>query len=471
MQVLAATQTQKTNCPICLTELPIAPRMAKCGHIFCYPCLLRYLGSEDGRATKGKWKSCPICWDSVYPSEVKPLKWYDGQVSELPREGGDILLRLVMRRQGSTLALPRDGADNPLKQDELPWHFAAEVFDYARMMRGTEEYMLGEYKREVEELQTMAYEDELLFGEDGHWTEKAVRKIQEEVLRDGELPPVERPPAELDSRTPRSGTPSSSRGKSLSTNRDRDHSETPFYFYQARNASHFYLSPLDIRILKASFGSYAIFPSTLLAQIERISHGHVVDDELRKRVRYLAHLPAGCEVAFLECDWSEIVRPDVLEPFVGEIVRRRKRRADKDKREERERVRAEKDDSKIWATARRQASPPAETDFMALPTPSPSSPAEPSMMGSLPSNASLPSTPPASQGTGQRTVWGTRAVASTAADQPLLVEEEMNERDSGWLDGWEEDLLDAQVSATVPTPGKKSKKKVVLMQTGGRRGA
>src|SRR3984893_5231756 len=33
LQVLASAQTQAASCPICLS-MPVAPRMAKCGHIF-----------------------------------------------------------------------------------------------------------------------------------------------------------------------------------------------------------------------------------------------------------------------------------------------------------------------------------------------------------------------------------------------------------------------------------------------------
>jgi hypothetical protein len=60
---------------------------------------------------KARWKKCPICWDSVYMSETRPVRWYIGQEGTPPREGEDVVLRLVMRQPGSTLALPRDGAD------------------------------------------------------------------------------------------------------------------------------------------------------------------------------------------------------------------------------------------------------------------------------------------------------------------------------------------------------------------------
>ncbi|SPO37445.1 uncharacterized protein PSFLO_02919 [Pseudozyma flocculosa] len=72
-------------CPICLSP-PTAPRMTKCGHVFCYPCILHYLTLADGNAAGGstggnapshKWRRCPICWDAVYARDLKAVKWWD----------------------------------------------------------------------------------------------------------------------------------------------------------------------------------------------------------------------------------------------------------------------------------------------------------------------------------------------------------------------------------------------------------
>lgn len=60
LQVLVSAQTQAASCPICLSS-PVAPRMARCGHIFCLPCLIRYMHSTDdanknsGTGKKARW--------------------------------------------------------------------------------------------------------------------------------------------------------------------------------------------------------------------------------------------------------------------------------------------------------------------------------------------------------------------------------------------------------------------------------
>ncbi|PQE09732.1 ring finger domain protein [Rutstroemia sp. NJR-2017a BBW] len=556
LQILASAESQDASCPICLSR-PVAPRMAKCGHIFCLPCLIRYMHSTDDTnplpEKKARWKKCPICWDTVFISETRPVRWYTGQEGPTPREGDDVVLRLVMRRPGSTLALPRDGADVLEKSEDIPWYFAAEVTDYARIMKGSEDYMMEQFDLEIEELKRQENEDELLFGEEPEWTRKAVNAVKdakERVKGIGQPPaaptqpsekkpkrqPIEFnsanedvpemyfvqhasksgidvsvsspsvldsnaavPPAEIPTGTVESTAsvpplPSSSPSKSRpkhSRHGDAHSPDAPYFFYQA--LLHYYLAPLDIRILKSAFGNFASFPSTLLPRVERVST-HVMDEELRKRTKYLAHLPFGCEVGFLECNWTDVVQPEILDQFKEEIERRRKRNRDKDIREEKDRQRAEKaEDDARWASARRKEpgfGPDSYSDADFHPFSSETASMDPlnasppwasrqgSSFGALASPSTSPSAP--------RTVWGTALVAPAS---PGLDPQPEHTGDDGWLQSWEQELqaenaLIAQVQAAslngegssnaAPQSqgGKKKKaKKITLMSTTARRAA
>jgi hypothetical protein len=228
-----------------------------------------------------------------------------------------------------------------------------------------------------------------------------------------------------------------------------------------------------------------------------------VDDDLRKRAKYLAHMPYGCEVSFLECDWTDLINSSVLEMYKGDILRRRRRNHDKEAREERDRIRAEKEDDEKRMSSIRRRRPSlieksfSESDFQPL--------ASREMLGSSPGESALASTPPwgnqrqhssfatlATPGTSpdtHRTVWGTTAVAP--ASPPLTAAPEPAQPvDDGWLQGWEKDLLDesdalAMVDASIQAEsstksgstggqggGKKGKKKkITLMSTNARRAA
>lgn len=527
--------------------------------------------SEDEGKTaperRARSKKCPLCWDSIYISETRPVRWYMGQEGLPPREGGDVVLRLVMRSAGSTLAMPRDGADALGKEADIPWYHAAEVMDYARIMRGGEDYMLEQFDAEVHRLQQQEKEDELMFGEDNiEWMRKAIRSIQEskeKVKGVGNPPeqpakPTEAKPKkapivfhEIDEETPdmyslqnavksgqslpsqthapapesnagdqtANGGDSNARKLSMSSHssrtshglgstlaeirnrqqHDTQHTPSEYFFYQA--LLHYYLSPLDIRILKAAFGNFATFPSTILPRVERVSTGHVVDDDLRKRTKYLAHLPYGCEVSFLECDWTDTVAPEILEKFKPEIERRRRKNQDKETKEEKARLRAEKAEYAEFTAARRKRNSISERfsadDFQPLasgsvPVPEASGHADAESASTSPpwpprrggqgfSSLASPSTSPSTS----RTVWGTTAIAPTS---PMMAPINHDVQDDGWLQGWEKDLLheeDALVAeaqamslevSEAPKKqaggGKKKKaKKITLMSTNARRGA
>jgi hypothetical protein len=517
--------------------------MAKCGHIFCLPCLIRYMHSSDDSnhvpEKKARWKKCPICWDTVYISDTRPVRWYTGQEGPPPRDGDDVVLRLVMRQPGSTLALPRDGADVLSKADDIPWHFAAEATDFARVMKGSEDYMLEQFDAEIEALQLQEQEDELMFGEETEWTKKAVKAVydaKEKVKGIGNPPDSHKQPTEKKPKRPpiqfndpddapdmyhfqhalKSGqslsngisTPLSSDVTNISMPSDTvtigtvalpilasqqvpRYEDSPYYFYQA--LLHYYLAPLDIRILKAAFGSFAAFPSTLLPRVEHVSTGHIVDDDLRKRAKYLAHLPYGCEVGFLECDWTDVVGPEVLEKFKSETDRRQKRNKEKETREEKDRVRAEREeDDKRWAAARRRRPSVHEDNFSgedfqplapsSQETTGVSPPWGARQGGSAFATLASPSTSPSHP----RTVWGTTLI--TAASPELAAQKQHNlEHEDGWLQDWEKELLaeneliaqvqaasiNGESSTSVPhNSGKKKKaKKITLMSTTARRAA
>ncbi|KAI5927217.1 hypothetical protein F4810DRAFT_350795 [Camillea tinctor] len=477
LQILASAESQSTSCPICLCE-PVAPRMARCGHIFCLPCLLRFMNSTDDDEPNSRrevrWKKCPICEDSFRLADVRPVSFYYGQESPLPRPGQDVILRLMVRDAGSTLALPNEGGTDIVNLGEdIPWHFAANVMDYARIMKGTTDYVIQEYDREIEDLRRRAQEDEVQFGaEEGDWSQRAIRAINTAKEKakapenKGETPQQPPPPTSL------------LKGKHPAGQK--------FYFYAA--PPHLYLSPLDIRILKTKYGDFSNFPSTLLPRVEHISAGHVVDDALRKRAKYLGHLPHGCVINFLECDWTDIIPSEILETFANDLERRRKSHRDKAAQEERERLQAERlEAAAIGRSARRHfeqinedkfEAPPIMNaeDFQPLGSVAGTTPPNPRTgFGQLAEMSTSPST--------SRTVWGTPAIPVS----PNLAPVPESTANDGWLqaDEFLEDVgiamqmealgIDSAGSAPKNNAGasggkKKKKQKITLMSTGGRRG-
>lgn len=230
-------------CPICLSP-PTAPRMTKCGHVFCYPCILHYLTLKDDKDSKPtaptlqaptqKWRRCPICWDAVYARDLKAVRWWDAQaaarehevrlqeqydlerarrISELDEDSHgatadnfpdadapplthshpDMLaLRLVERPNVTTLALPQSSTwpaselDHPLiAVHSAPWHFQPDVMSFAKFMLATPEHLIESLDKDLHELEQ---EIDVLksFGTDAsglHFVNLAQNKVKDQMLK------------------------------------------------------------------------------------------------------------------------------------------------------------------------------------------------------------------------------------------------------------------------------------------------
>ena len=81
-------------CPICLYP-PNAAKMTKCGHIYCWCCLLHYLSLSDKQ-----WRKCPICFESIYKQDLKSVRVISNKVNYVT--GDELKLRLMFKSKNYT---------------------------------------------------------------------------------------------------------------------------------------------------------------------------------------------------------------------------------------------------------------------------------------------------------------------------------------------------------------------------------
>lgn len=240
---------------------------------------------------------------------------------------------------------------------------------------------------------------------------------------------------------------------------------------------------MDAQILRNHFGNYAVFPDNIRVRVEGKDEGSITED-LRRRCKYLTHLPLGSDVTFLEVDLEPIVGTKSVEPYAHALKTRRQKRRDRARREDRAKVKSEEreraQNHQEWGIRipSAQSIPPRPRiasdvdDNPALTPPSPSS-AMPSSMESASGGVAAG---------GPRTIWGTRKV------EPVHVERRPGEDSDGEAElnaRWaymEQVALSERLAAqartdegkpvsthaTGPTPKKKRNKPVSL--TGGGRG-
>lgn len=467
---------QAGTCPICLSP-PTAPRMTRCGHVFCYACLLHYLiVAENGTHTRGSMrhaKRCPICWDDVLASHLKAVVWIDAQHEaqrhrrafleacggeEASETSGLLTLRLVERPSDACMALPRS-ATWPRELDGrslLCSH--PDALLYARCVRATPEYILTSLRSDIAAIETemrelQAYEPDELSLE---FLRVAHEQLQEQLVTALSMPsmPVERP---LES----------------------DHSVacSSYFYYQAASGQYVFLHPIDIKVLLSRFQTYAGFPDTLLVAVQGAEEG-TVDDALRKKCKYLAHLPMAADVTFVEVDWArtaaavpESVQPAIpWEPWADVLMERHQRRRNKAIREEKSRKRAEKEPRKHrevvdaslderyndHMTFRQAAMVGAEMYFPIHP----GAAADDALFPSMPAAAPVR---PAEHVA--KTVWGTPAASQTHS----AATKDAQNMDKAWT-SLEERSAHAEED-DVKRSGSKTKRKPKLILTGGGRSA
>ncbi|KAF8445703.1 hypothetical protein L210DRAFT_3501601 [Boletus edulis BED1] len=434
-----------TTCPICLSP-PVVPRMTKCGHVFCFPCILHYLSLSDDL----KWARCPICFDSVNAKQLKSVKWFEGStlaaegfdnhhsgsssscslhglLQTAPRTGTFMPVRLMQRPQITTLALPRSQTwpSDLLPPHQTPFHFLPDVYTFAKFMLATPQYLIADLSKDldmlnVERRSMMAANDELSIV----YIDAAVVKLRHQVAKAAALesPQLTRtidrarkdcedlwrryahdntrservdveptdldeaPDAFLATQDLSSFTNDQPLGSSLPVNSDlatqpirtsqstsnRNHrrrnlnppppSTQTYYYYQAASGLPIFLHPLDIKILFSHYNGYASFPDEITVRIESAAEG-TVNDDLRKRCKYLAHMPEGADVVFIEADLVGVVGLEGLKNFEGALKLRTARRKEKEKKDDRARARAEeKEKERVKLLSREESAVPNYTD-------------------------------------------------------------------------------------------------------------
>jgi hypothetical protein len=90
IELIRTITNEEVVCPICLDQ-PVAAKITKCGHVFCYHCIIHYLSLGDELCRK-----CPTCNAPVSLDSLKSLQI-------IPTMDGEQHFRLLKRPKGSII--------------------------------------------------------------------------------------------------------------------------------------------------------------------------------------------------------------------------------------------------------------------------------------------------------------------------------------------------------------------------------
>lgn len=426
-------------------------------------------------------KRCPICWDDVLAKDLKAVHWIDARhtgeshmaafLAARQAEGARTMndsdkasvltLRLMERPHDAVVALPRSAHwPAPIGRGLLCTQPDAST--YARFVLATPSFVVASLQADlacVQAAMSASHDTDELSRE-------FLRVAQEELLAQLDVArAMPMPPTSPSSQAPSPGS---------------------YLYYQAASGQPMFLHPIDIKVLHAHFGAYTSFPDTLLVVAQHAEEG-TVDEALRKKCKYLAHLPMSSDVTFVEVDWPRTtsllsgIQDEVTWTPWGDMLKKRwQQRKDKAQREEKARKRAEKE-AKASTSASTQATRTTEDNVL---DDTHMSFREAAMIGAemyfpihpgigvdeaeafprIPAPPPAPSGPAAAQ---PKTVWGTPAAASVHAS----TSQDVHHMDEAW------NALEAQTQSTDEADraqqrtSSRAKRKPKLILTGGGRGA
>lgn len=335
--------SENLSCPICLHP-PVAGKMTRCGHVYCWPCILRYLRYCQ---ETGNYK-CPICDEYLHKNDLK-------SVVEITRSSynlGDTINMCLMRREKNSLfATPvksviqppttflsvSENIGNPIYSKLL----IANVKDIVNII----DCEYSELEFELNDNPDMAADIKQALSELSKRKEKLLLQIAEsnasltENVTEKEIEETSQKYEDVDICCNDDDKTLAKQSSTDSVSSDSQTTSSPSkysYFYQAEDGQHMYLHAANVKMLEMQYVSLEFCPPVITGKLLE-KEASICTEELRRRLRYLCHLPLTCpfEVAEIELK-PPLVSEKVLQAFQEQLKSRQKYREQRE-REERKR--------------------------------------------------------------------------------------------------------------------------------------
>uniref|UniRef100_A0A8B9KM78 E3 ubiquitin-protein ligase RNF10 n=1 Tax=Astyanax mexicanus TaxID=7994 RepID=A0A8B9KM78_ASTMX len=345
------------TCPICLYP-PVAAHITRCGHIYCWPCMLHYLSLSEK-----SWSKCPICYEAVHSADLKSVVAMETH-QYVP--GDVITMRLMRREKGVLVALPSSQwvkVEEPIRigdvrlsaYSKLLLASREQVLSLLTEERGALQMQLSQEKDDPQacfiqsallQLQVCTYL--LTNRKSSHYhILQYVSAFDDEVQDVPEDLPEDLPePEEVTEPDSVLEEPEENPGQSVAASLPNSQHGPFYYFYQAEDGQQMFLHPVNVRCLLREYGSLENSPQSITASVVEIE-GHTVNEDVRRRHRYLSHLPLTCEFSICELNLQPpILSKETLDSFSDDIEKRKRLRQKKVRDEKRRERRIEMEENR-----------------------------------------------------------------------------------------------------------------------------
>uniref|UniRef100_T1GN25 E3 ubiquitin-protein ligase RNF10 n=1 Tax=Megaselia scalaris TaxID=36166 RepID=T1GN25_MEGSC len=280
--------TEEQQCPICLFP-PIAAKLTRCGHVYCWPCILHYLALSDKT-----WRKCPICYEAVHSLDLKSTAIIQKSNFNV---GNEISFQLMRRKKGSIVVEKANTKEKVL--DKIP-HLSE--MDESRLFS---KFLISD----LDEILTIIEREktELLFDNDPSCPEfifiqqalDLLEQRKNEVLKNTDILKMH---------------------PKLEETLEENDGERYYYFYQSIDAQNIFLHPLNVKMLSSMYSSLSDAPDIIKGNILQ-KESQSMDDILRKKFTCLGHLPLTCQFEIVEIDIKPpYISKEIIEVFKGNFL-------------------------------------------------------------------------------------------------------------------------------------------------------
>ncbi|KAL7068360.1 hypothetical protein ACR3K2_12150 [Cryptosporidium serpentis] len=331
------------QCPICLESDLISPRITRCGHIFCWPCILRNIYEKDLKYLCHC--KCPICFSSVILKELVPVRF---QPIRVIRCGSTTNLCLLFRERSELVAhlksdyLKTIGLKKLLCEEDSGVQFQRICLLNNRGNLLRSDLLMLESKRfeicqdsEQENLKDeLFYIDECInivrnnfkdFDPTTYNKQNMDNKGHISIVYYNENELAQILTANDSNRysvSTRSSFSLSSPTISLTQSSEKISSSSIYYFYQAYDGQLCFLDPFYLRVLCYEYGDIEDLPSILTDVLVIGMKELVLVDNIRKQYKYLNHLQPGSKIILLHIDIIPFIKDETKQVFKKELYRR-----------------------------------------------------------------------------------------------------------------------------------------------------
>jgi hypothetical protein len=255
------------ECVICLYP-PIAPKITKCGHIFCFVCIIRYI-LQDHFSSR-VYVPCPVCQEKICVDDLRIVHLQ--RVPNYKPQSEIEFVKLKRLKESNIIQLVANETENS------PNTHSSSTCDDEQFIQGlpvcgSRHALFNRLTLTLDSEPSHQKEEQQLFeqfqlsvssGENDQlpYLEAARQLAQEQTIKYQARKNLQSLSLQVENLLKPPVTSSLTNVSSL-----RGNNKEAFYFYQERNGQQIYTHPLNVKWLLNEYGSFERFPPRISGTI------------------------------------------------------------------------------------------------------------------------------------------------------------------------------------------------------------